>query len=149
MSWLDRYKKDLGALERVREQAVPVDPSKPAEVAAFAKQLEMLLAPLKGKKIDSKMLDLVAERLWNEWKDTLTTSLKKEIRIQLRLMPLYERLKNTSKAGLDEFGLTILRCRLRSRAFRELIRNLEEGRNYNANIDSTPTKSSTVSSGSR
>lgn len=148
MNWLIRYKKDLDTLERVRGEAIPVDLSKPAEVEGFSKQLEAILAPLKGKKIDSKALDLITSRWWIEWKGAHTTSLKREIRIQLRLIPLYKRLKNASKAELEEFGLMVLRSRLRSRLFRELIGSLAEGQD-NANVDSTPTKSSAASSESR
>ena len=136
MSQLDKYRKDLASLERVRERGLPVDPFKPEEVEAFVKQLEMLFALLKGKKIDSKALDKIAERWWKEYGDAQIASLRKEIQIQLRLIPLFKRLKNAGRLELDEFGLMVFRCRLGSKLFRKLmVENFINSPNLSADID--------------
>jgi hypothetical protein len=136
MSRLDKYRKDLASLERVRERGLPVDPFNPEEADAFVKQLETLFAPLKDKKIDSKALDKIAERWWKEYGDAQIASLKKEIQIQLRLLPLYRRLKNAGRLELDEFGLMVFRCRLGSKLFRKLIvENFINSPNLSAGVD--------------
>jgi hypothetical protein len=121
MKWLEKYDQDLASLEKVRAKAFPVDLSKPADLEAFSKDFEAILATLKGKKIDSAAIEVIATLWWNRSKATQVASLKKEIKIQLRLVPLYTRLKNASKADLSEYGLVVFRHRLQSPVFRKLI----------------------------
>jgi hypothetical protein len=62
--------------------------------------LDAILAPLKGKKIDSEAINLIASGWWNLSKARQMASLRKEIKIQLRLMPLCNKLRNGSRAEL-------------------------------------------------
>jgi hypothetical protein len=90
----------------------------------------------RSNAIDSKALDKIAERWWKEYGDAQIASLKKEIQIQLRLMPLYKRLKNAGKLELDEFGLMVFRCRLESKLFRKLmVENFINSPNLSADVD--------------
>jgi hypothetical protein len=84
VNWLDKYGKDLTSLEKVRE-AFSRDLSTPAGFEAFSQDLDAILAPLKGKKIDSEAINLIASGWWNLSKARQMASLRKEIKIQLRL----------------------------------------------------------------
>ena len=116
MNWLDKYDKDLTSLEKVREEALRGDLSTPEGFEAVSKDFDAILSPLKGMKIDSVAINLIASRWWNLSKARQMASLRKEIKIQLRLMPLYKKLNTSSRAELSAYGL--LRygavCNLRS-----------------------------------
>jgi hypothetical protein len=84
VNWLDKYDKDLTSLEKVWEGAFSRDLSTPAGFEAFSQDLHAILAPLKGKKIDSEAINLIASGWWNLSKARQMASLRKEIKIQLR-----------------------------------------------------------------
>jgi hypothetical protein len=121
MKWLDKYKKDLVALERARLGTLPVDLSKAEELEKIAKELNDIVSPLAGKKIDSQALDFIAGRWWNHWKAAEISSVKKEIKLHLRLMPLYKKLNTRGAAEISEFSRLLLRLRLESPLFKKLI----------------------------
>ena len=121
MNWLDKYDKDLTSLEKVREEAFRGDLSTSEGFEAFSKDFDVILSPLKGKKIDSEAINLIASRWWNLSRARQMASLRKEIKIQLRLMPLYKKLNTGSRAELSAYGLRVLRRRLQSPLFLKVI----------------------------
>jgi hypothetical protein len=123
MNWLAKYKRDLASLESARVNMIPIDLSKPDELDNISRHLSDIVAPFKGKKLNSQALDQIAKRWWEQWKAEEIASLRKEIKLHLRLMPLYKKLSAAKEPELGELGLLLLRERLQLPLFKKLLQD--------------------------
>jgi len=124
MNWTDPYTEDLRALERLRYDILPIDFSRPESVQkdfdSLAPVLDELTALLKDRANNSTALEKATELWWNRWGLGEMANSRKEAEIEIKLQPLYQRLKEASDEEVREYARFRIRLRLGSPVFNYL-----------------------------
>jgi hypothetical protein len=104
--WILKYREHLQDLERVRSSIVGPDPLKQAQ------KLTNVFAPvINNPAFTAADLESVAEKWWSQERDAEIAAARKEVAIQMRLAPLYERLKTATSEEWEEYARLVSRTR--------------------------------------
>lgn len=110
MMWMDRFKDDLVALETAHTPAMLSNPDAMNKIAGELDALDLS----KENVTESELLERIEKFWWQHFSSDELMSLKTEVRLQLGLMPMYERLQAASEAELLDCAKTILHIRIQS-----------------------------------
>jgi hypothetical protein len=124
MNWLMDYWDDLLALEEARADVFPIGLTDDQQIESFANDLKTVFAPMEDGSLDPGDRDDILNRWWQKLGALEMAAAKKEVAIQHRLVPLYQRLEQGTEVDWEEYARLRIRAHLNSRPMQAFMQSM-------------------------